>query len=140
MLSAATLSEIAVIVSLIVVIVTLVTFVLSQRNTINSIQSTVIDIKTENADFHSQVNISLTKNDLSAAIIAREHNEQTKMMSSLVISHSNTKISMEFMQKMFDTMSGTMNEVSKSISQLSIVMNNQVKVTNELILTMRQNN
>lgn len=140
MLSAATLGEMAIIVSLIAALVGLIAFILSQRNTINDIATTLNELKIENVDFHSQVNIALTKNDLSAATIAREHNEQTKMISSLVISHSNTKISMEFMQKMFDTMSGTMNEVSKSISQLSLVMNSQVKVTNELILTMRQNN
>lgn len=137
MLDTATLSEIVTIVGLITTIVTLAIFIWSQRKSIDDIKTTVETIQTDNRVFHTHIDTSLGKYDMTLDAMSREDGKQSEMMASLITSHSTTQVSIDYMQKMFDNMSRVMGDVTTSVNKLSIVIDNQSKATDQLIVILK---
>ena len=132
-----TFSEISSLLGTIGFLVTVVIFLWSQRKKIDDIKTTVDTMQESSREFQTHVDTALTKYDIRFESNSKEHDSHTKSLTSLITSHNTTQMSIEFMQKMNDKMSQAMDGVTNSVSQLSIVIDNQSKATNELIIILK---
>jgi len=133
MLDSATLAEVGVLLGLVGGLATMIIFIWSQRKAIDEIKiNTLIEIK-ESRSYRSEMlqRTNSYGNVLNA--ITKEHDNQTQLISALVTSHGEQKMTLGYMEKMFDKVEQTIHTFSESVIRLSVVLENQATATHDLV-------